>query len=69
MLYKQVQKCRFDAVVKEDLRLDWTGCGCVRVNSADQNPERQLEVLGECDRVFTDRLSGSSRASVLGWWS
>lgn len=36
--------------------------GYVRVSSADQNPERQIEVLGECDRAFTDRLSGSSRA-------
>ena len=40
--------------------------GYVRVSSADQNPERQLEVLGECDRVFTDRLSGSSRAKRAG---
>lgn len=38
----------------------------VRVSSAEQNPERQLEVLGECDRVFMDRLSGSSRAKRAG---
>lgn len=36
--------------------------GYVRVSAADQNPQRQLEVLGECHKVFTDTLSGKSRA-------
>jgi DNA invertase Pin-like site-specific DNA recombinase len=36
--------------------------GYVRVSSADQNPERQLEVIGECTKVFTDKISGKSRA-------
>src|SRR5699024_9363483 len=36
--------------------------GYVRVSAADQNPQRQLEVLGECHKVFTDKISGKSRA-------
>lgn len=40
--------------------------GYVRVSSADPHPERQLEMLGDCSRVFTDRLSGSSRAKQHG---
>lgn len=40
--------------------------GYVRVSSADQNPDRQLAVLGDCDRVFRDQLSGKSRAKRPG---
>lgn len=36
--------------------------GYVRVSAADQNPQRQLEVLGECHKIFTDKISGESRA-------
>ena len=36
--------------------------GYVRVSSADQNPARQYEALGEVSKTFEDRLSGSSRA-------
>jgi len=32
--------------------------GYVRVSSADQNEGRQLEALGELDRVFVDKASG-----------
>lgn len=34
--------------------------GYVRVSSVEQNPARQLEALGECDKLFTDRASGKS---------
>ncbi len=34
--------------------------GYVRVSSVGQNPERQIEALTGCERVFTDRLSGKS---------
>lgn len=40
--------------------------GYVRVSSTDQNPARQHETLGVCDRVFEDRLSGKSRAKRTG---
>lgn len=40
--------------------------GYVRVSSADQNPGRQLEALGECTKVFTDKISGKSRAKRTG---
>ena len=40
--------------------------GYVRVSSGDQNPARQHEVLGACDRVFEDHLSGKSRAKRTG---
>lgn len=40
--------------------------GYVRVSSADQNPERQLQALGECTKVFTDKISGKSRAKRTG---
>src|SRR5699024_7151036 len=40
--------------------------GYVRVSTADQNADRQIEVLGECDRLFQDRLSGKSRAKRAG---
>lgn len=35
--------------------------GYVRVSTTEQNPARQYEALGECDRVFTDKVSGKSR--------
>lgn len=34
----------------------------VRVSSADQNLARQLEAVGPVDRVFEEKVSGSSRA-------
>lgn len=40
--------------------------GYVRVSSVDQNPARQHEALGSCDRVFEDRMSGKSRARRTG---
>jgi len=40
--------------------------GYVRVSSADQNPARQLEQLGECYRIFTDKTSGKSRTNRSG---
>lgn len=36
--------------------------GYVRVSAADQNPQHQIEVLGECHKIFTDKISGKSRA-------
>ena len=40
--------------------------GYVRVSSVEQNLDRQLEAVGECDRVFEDKISGSSRAKRAG---
>lgn len=40
--------------------------GYVRVSSADQNPTRQYEAIGECHKVFEDRISGKSRAKRAG---
>lgn len=37
--------------------------GYVRVSSAEQNPARQYEAIGEVDRVFEDRMSGSKAAT------
>src|SRR5699024_964448 len=37
--------------------------GYVRVSSADQNPARQLEQLGECHKIFTDKSSGKTRTN------
>ena len=34
----------------------------VRVSAADQNEARQLEVVGECDRVYVEKQSARSRA-------
>jgi len=34
--------------------------GYVRVSSRGQNPERQVEALSGCERLFTDRLSGKN---------
>jgi DNA invertase Pin-like site-specific DNA recombinase len=33
----------------------------VRVSSVDQNLGRQLEAVGEVDRVFEEKVSGGSR--------
>src|SRR5699024_12223564 len=32
----------------------------IRVSSVDQNPQRQRETAGECDRIFTDHERGSA---------
>jgi DNA invertase Pin-like site-specific DNA recombinase len=40
--------------------------GYVRVSSVDQNPGRQLEAIGEYTKVFTDKISGKSRAKRTG---
>ena len=40
--------------------------GYVRVSSADQNPGRQYETIGWCDKTFEDKLSGKSRANRAG---
>lgn len=40
--------------------------GYVRVSAADQNPQRQHEALGECSRIFSDTMSGRSRAKRNG---
>ncbi|BAO08769.1 resolvase family site-specific recombinase (plasmid) [Enterococcus mundtii QU 25] len=32
--------------------------GYARVSSLDQNLDRQLELLSECDKIFTDKASG-----------
>src|SRR5699024_12098301 len=32
------------------------------VSAVDQNPDRQIEVLGQCHKTFTDTISGKSRA-------
>lgn len=34
--------------------------GYVRVSSVGQNPDRQIEALDGCERLFTDRLSGKN---------
>lgn len=36
--------------------------GYVRVSAADQSPDRQIEVLGQCHKIFTEKISGKSRA-------
>lgn len=40
--------------------------GYVRVSSVDQNPARQFEQLGECDKVFQDAGSGKTRTHREG---
>jgi len=40
--------------------------GYVRVSSADQNPQRQIEQIGDCHKVFTDTQSGRSRTNRQG---
>ena len=32
----------------------------VRVSTTEQNPARQLEAVGECDHVFTEKVSGKN---------
>jgi DNA invertase Pin-like site-specific DNA recombinase len=34
--------------------------GYVRVSSYDQNEERQIELVGHLDRIFTDKASGKN---------
>ncbi|MBA8921350.1 recombinase family protein [Nesterenkonia jeotgali] len=34
--------------------------GYVRVSAADQNEERQLEALGDVDRLFSEKISGKN---------
>ncbi|MDN6555105.1 MAG: recombinase family protein [Acidipropionibacterium acidipropionici] len=34
--------------------------GYVRVSAADQNPARQLEAIGEVDRLFSEKISGKT---------
>src|SRR5699024_2634662 len=48
--------------------LDMVGqtVGYVRVSSADQNPQRQIEQIGDCHKVFTDTQSGRSRTNRQG---
>lgn len=36
--------------------------GYIRVSTTEQNPDRQLVVIGNVDETFTDRVSGKSRA-------
>lgn len=36
--------------------------GYVRVSAADQNPARQLEGIGEVDRLFEEKVSGKNMA-------
>ena len=38
----------------------------VRVSSTDQNLARQLEAIGQVDRVFEDKASGGSRTQRHG---
>lgn len=40
--------------------------GYVRVSSEQQNLARQLESIGEVDRLFQDKVSGGSRAARVG---
>lgn len=40
--------------------------GYVRVSSEQQNLARQLESIGEVDRLFHDKVSGGSRAARVG---
>ncbi|MDO5535063.1 MAG: recombinase family protein, partial [Propionibacteriaceae bacterium] len=36
--------------------------GYVRVSATDQNPARQLEAVGEVDRLFEEKVSGENAA-------
>ena len=40
--------------------------GYVRVSSQDQNPARQVEAIGNVDKIFEDRVSGGSRRDREG---
>lgn len=40
--------------------------GYVRVSSAEQNPARQFQARGRCDKIYEDRMSGKSRAKRTG---
>src|SRR5699024_5776742 len=52
----------FTHVRRQVLVMSGQVVGYVRVSAADQNPQRQIELLGECDKIFTDKISGKSRA-------
>ena len=56
------------SLVSSDLdgRPEGQAVGYVRVSSADQNPARQYEAIGQCDKTFEDRISGKSRANRTG---
>ena len=56
------------SLVSSDLdgRPEGQTVGYVRVSSADQNPARQYEAIGQCDKTFEDRISGKSRANRTG---
>lgn len=57
-----LQSCRLDRCEGQVLVVSGQIVGYVRVSAADQNPQRQLEALGECHKIFTDKISGKSRA-------
>lgn len=40
--------------------------GYARVSSKDQNLDRQIEAIGQVDRLFTDKASGGSRTERAG---
>jgi len=40
--------------------------GYARVSTNEQHLDRQLEAIGEVDRLFTDKVSGGSRATRTG---
>ena len=39
-------------------KLSMAKIGYARVSSVDQNLDRQLELLSQCDKIFTDKASG-----------
>ena len=41
--------------------------GYARVSSTDQNLARQLEALGDVDKLFTDTASAAGRSSRRCW--
>lgn len=40
--------------------------GYVRVSTVDQNLDRQLELIGDVDKLYEDKISGKSRADRVG---
>lgn len=46
--------------MKVSLEVSGQTVGYVRVSSAGQNPERQVEALTGCERLFTDKMSGKN---------
>lgn len=49
--------------VNQDTTLFGQTIGYVRVSTAEQNPNRQHEAIGPCDKVFEDRMSGKSKTN------